>query len=138
VMLVSGMLDRFAVPFRSASANGVSLLGPRRDCSGSTVKGEPWAWFRWCEFLSATSSSISLGLSIVLNTTFFFPFMLFQGIEVSVGTSMVWMELLDVVLVVNWITFHIFMICSILLMFIIVFRAVLLLARSIADALCRR
>ena len=64
--------------------------------------------------------------------------MLFQGIEVSVGTSMVWMELLDFVLVVNWITFLILMICSILLMFIIVFRAVVLLAMSIAVALCRR
>ena len=119
--LVRGIFERFALPFKSASKNGVSLSGPMRDCSGSIVKGEPWAWFRWCDFLSATSSSISLGLSIVLNTTFFFPFILFQGMEVSFGLSMVSMELLDVVLVVNWIIFHILMICSILLMFIIVF-----------------
>ena len=62
--------------------------------------------------------------------------MLFQSIEVSVGTLIVWMELLDFLLVVNCITFHILMICSILLMFLIVFLAVLLFAISIADALC--
>ena len=77
-------------------------------------------------------------LSIVLKTTFFFPFMLFQGIKVSVGTSMVLMELLVVLLVVNCITFQILMICSILLIFIIVFLAVFLLVMSIADALCNR
>ena len=61
--------------------------------------------------------------------------MLFQGIDVSVGTSMVWMELFDFILVVYWITLHILMICSILLIFMIVFRAVVLLETSIAEAL---
>ena len=114
------------------------LSVPRSDCSGSTVKDEFCAWLRYCELRSATSSSISVGLYIVLKTTFFFPLMLFQGIEVSVGKAMVLMELLVVLLVVNCITFQILMICSILLMFIIVFLAVLLLVTSIADALCNR
>ena len=114
------------------------LSVPRRDCSGSTVKGEPCAWLRWYALRSTISSSINLELYIVLKTTFISPFMLFQGIEVSVGTSMVWIELLDALLVVNCITFYILMICYILLMFIIVFFAVLLFAMSIADALYNR
>ena len=73
VTLVSGTWRGFVSPFKSASAKGVSLSVPRRDCSGSTVKGEPCVWLRWCELRSATSSSISVGLSIVLKTTFFFP-----------------------------------------------------------------
>ena len=39
--LVSGIFDKFALSFKSASANGVSLSGPMSDCSGSTVKCEP-------------------------------------------------------------------------------------------------
>ena len=38
--VVRGISEKFALPFRSASANGVSLSVPMRDCSGSTVKGE--------------------------------------------------------------------------------------------------
>ena len=64
--------------------------------------------------------------------------MLFQGIEVFVGTSMVWMELLVVLLVVNCITFHILMICSILLMLIFVYFVVLSLAMSIVEARCNK
>ena len=84
------------------------MLVPRSDRKGSTVKGEPYALLRWWEFRFAISASINNGLFIVLNTIFFFPFMLFQGTEVSVGISMVWMEIFVFVLVVNWITFHIF------------------------------
>ena len=84
---------------------------------------------------SDISSSIKVGLSIVLKTAFFVPFMLFQGMEESDGMSMVWIELFVLLLVVNWITFHIFIMCSILLMLVIVFLAALLLVISIADAL---
>ena len=81
------------------------------------------------------SSSIRVLFSIVLNTILFVLFMLFQGIEESVEILMVWIELFVLLLVVNWITFHIFMICYILFMLVIVFFAALLLALSIADAL---
>ena len=73
VTLVRGICWRFASPFKSASANGVSLSGPRSDCKGSTVKDEPCAWLRWWELQYAISSLMNVGLFIVLNTTFFFP-----------------------------------------------------------------
>ena len=135
VTLVRGIWCSFVFSFNSASTNGVSLSVPRRDCKGSTVKGEPWAWLIWWELRSNISSLIRVGFSIVLNTTFFVPFMLSQGMEESVGISMVWIELFVLLLVVNQITFHIFIICSILLMLVIVFLAALLLAISIAETL---
>ena len=77
VTLVSGTWRKFASPFNSDSVQGVSLSVPKRDRNGSTRKGESCAWLKWCELRSATSFSISIGLSIILKTISFFPFMLF-------------------------------------------------------------
>ena len=134
IAFVRGMFFRSALSCSNASAKAVSLSLPRRVLNGSTVKGETCAWLRRWSLRSAISSSIRIASSIVLNVIFFFPFMSFHDIDGSVGMPMVWIEFAVFLLVVNWITFHIFIICSILLIFIIVLFAVIIFSISIADA----
>ena len=113
-------LSNLVVPSNISCEKGVELSLPISVLKGLIVTEIPWAWCRCCVLPDANRWSITSWLWIVFNCTLLWSLMSLRCMVVSIGMSNVFNETVDLLLVIEFILFHILIIFSIFIMLMMV------------------